>query len=178
MLHIKPIYEFHYSFRILCPIILLQIKAFCEQNGLHITLHGPDDVASLFVQDVSLQHGIMQYYRDLFDVATCLNVRMITIHLGRMTTFPTDTIPEIRYPPEDVKIYSTILQNNLTQLVELAAGRFLLCVENYQLDTSILDGLTPFLENKTLFLCWDLPKMYFRNGDLDVKLEQYFLNHM
>ena len=155
-----------------------RIKAYCEQNGLTITLHGPDDVTSLFVEDSSLQHGIMQYYRDLFTIASDLNVRMITIHLGRMTTFPTDTLPEIRYPPKDVKLYAAILQNNLTQLIGLAKGRFMLCVENYQLDNCILDILTPFLLNQSLFLCWDLPKMYSKSGVIDIELENYFITHL
>ena len=167
----------HFRFDSLNSEELQKIGEIANENNVYLTLHGPDDVGSLFVQNNFLQNGILNFYRDFFNRAERLNCRMVTIHLGGMTTFPTDSTPRKLYPNADLEIYQKLLNENLQKLINLVKGRFPICIENYQLQDEILETLSPFLKEKKLFLCWDLPKMYTRSGDKKNDLENYFIEH-
>ena len=103
----------------------------------------------------------------LFRFADKAGARMITVHLGKMTTFRTDSSPEQVVPEVDIALYEAALRTNLRRLIELAAGRFVLCVESYELSQVALAALQPHLDSGELFLCWDLAKT-FNRGAKDV----------
>jgi len=163
----------HLSFESLTARDMDDIRDFSAQNGILISLHAPDDVTSLFVHNESLRKGVLAYYDQLFDFAKAVMARLVTIHMGFMTTFPTDTIPEKKVPEIDLPIYEALIRQNLDHLVKGTEERFLLCVENYRLDRTILPLLQKYLDDGKIFLCWDIAKSYGNR-----ELEQYFWSNL
>ncbi|MHA1719723.1 MAG: TIM barrel protein [Promethearchaeota archaeon] len=164
----------HLSFEHLSNDDILEIKKFCLTNGLYITLHGPDDI-SLFTINQNLRKGIFSYYKSLFKFAKEISARLVTIHIGSMTTFSTDTSQEITYPEEDLELYKESLETNLQTLFSFLDKDITLCIENYMLNKLILDVLQPFISKKKCWLCYDLPKIYNKKLEKRVELEKYFL---
>ncbi|MHA1475824.1 MAG: TIM barrel protein, partial [Promethearchaeota archaeon] len=120
----------HLSFEHLSHEKRVKIKDFCKNNELYINLHAPDDI-SLFNINPQLQTGIFEYFKDLFKFANDVSSQLITIHIGSMTTFPTDSLPEQKYPDEDLNFYRNSLKENLERLISLLDGQIILCIENY-----------------------------------------------
>lgn len=168
----------HLSFEHLSDEKCSQIRDYAKSHDLYITLHAPDDVTSLFVINPALQQGIFAYYTTLFEFAEKIDARLITIHLGKMTTFPTDTIPELKYPEEDILVYWDTLETNLNKIIELANHRFLLCIENYYFNPFILEVLEPLIQDEEVFLCWDIAKIFTRTGEKVKEIEAFFLDNL
>jgi sugar phosphate isomerase/epimerase len=150
----------HLSFESLTDDKVVEIASFTAANNLYITLHAPDETASLFQPNRLLRAGILNYYRALFKFAAQIKARLVTIHIGQMTSFPTDTVREMTIPEEDRAIYREVVKQNLDQLLDFAAGRFTLCIENYALDQFSLLLLRSYLDDNKAALCWDIPKSW------------------
>lgn len=161
----------HLSFECLSGQEIEEIARFRQEHNMRIVIHAPDDAASLYQCSRYLQAGILEYFRALFSFAEQIGVQLITIHVGKMTEFPTNTMPEERIPSQDYAIYARTATENLRRILELADGRFTICVENYQMDTAIIELLMPFLEHEELALCWDLAKS-------NPTVEPFFLEHL
>jgi sugar phosphate isomerase/epimerase len=161
----------HMSFESLSDETIAEIAAYAESNDLYITIHAPDETASLFQPSRFLREGILNYYRALFDFAARVKARLVTIHIGQRATFPTDTLRELTVPEEDQAIYREVATSNLDKLLEFAAGRFPICIENYALDQFSLFLLRSYLENNRIALCWDIAKSW--NNQI---LERFFFS--
>jgi len=148
-----------------------QIAEFCQIKGLRVTLHAPDDMVSLLETSRILREGIFNYFSGLFEFTENIGSPLITIHPGKISTFGTDTVPRVSIPPEDFSYYRTALKENLTRLVDLNRNRFLLCIENCHMNELVMETLEPFLDNGSLFLCWDLAKS-------DDSVEPFFWSHL
>src|SRR3989304_803814 len=59
----------HLSFESLSEEQIREVEAFAESNGVYITIHAPDEAASLFQHSRFLREGIRNYYRALFEFA-------------------------------------------------------------------------------------------------------------
>ena len=164
----------HLSFENLSDRERTEIKKFTTKNKMRLSLHAPDETASLFESNRYLKQGIFNFYSALFSFAQKVGAQIITIHIGSMTTFRTDTVPEEELPQIDLPIYQATLRNNLRELIDLANDRFILCVENYKLDKMILDILQPYRDGNQLSLCWDLAKTFDPEMKKDKQLERYF----
>jgi sugar phosphate isomerase/epimerase len=161
----------HLSFESLADENITDIATFAAANNLYITVHAPDETASLYQTNRFLREGILKYYRALFEFARKVQARLVTIHIGQMALFPTDTMREITVPEEDQAIYREVVKQNLEQLLEFAAGHFTLCVENYALDQFSLLLLRSYLDDHKIALCWDISKSW--NNSI---FERYFLS--
>ena len=163
----------HLSFESLSEEQLNKITSFIEKHGTHISIHAPDEVTSLFQHSQYLLQGVQDYFGALFDFAAQVKTRIITLHLGVMISYRTDTTPVIRTPEEDLKIYKSSLVRNLNRLLELANNRFVICVENEGLDNCGLSVLQNYLDKNKLALCWDLAKNW--NNPIT---EEFFLKNL
>jgi sugar phosphate isomerase/epimerase len=161
----------HMSFESLSDETIGQIASYAGSNNLYISIHAPDKTASLFQPSKYLREGILNYYHALFEFAARVQARLVTIHVGQIPVFPTDTLRELTVPDEDQAIYHEIATQNLDKLLEFAAGRFTVCVENYALDQFSLFLLRSYLEDRRISLCWDIPKAW--NNPV---LERFFLS--
>jgi len=167
----------HLSFENLSNSQCDKIRTVCKEQNLYLTIHGPDTITSLFTYNNHLKKGILSYYNDLFTFAGKVNARLITIHLGDYTKFPTDTDPKIEIPEGDLKFFENTLKSNLRTLLELSNNRFIICIENYGLTPLILDVIQPYLKKEDVWLCWDLPKTYNPNTTKNNEVEEFFLKN-
>lgn len=151
-----------------------EIREFTRDNRLMLSLHGPDDTTSLFEHNEYLRRGIFAYYTALFNFADNIGAKLITIHLGKMSTHSTDTDHMEMIPKVDFELYEDALRTNLNRLIDVSNGKFVLCVENYKLDEMSAQLLQPYLDNGRLTLCWDLAKTYSASKIL----ERFFFDNI
>jgi sugar phosphate isomerase/epimerase len=168
----------HLSFESLSNDQCAEIKEFLSANNLRLVLHAPDDSVSLFQASRHLLDGIFAYYGALFSFAEAAGAMMVTFHLGSAPSFITDDATSHVLPKADCKTLERAVNENLSRLIDLAAGRFVLSAENYRLEGIGRDALAPHLENGSLALCWDIAKTFNRNGELNRDLEAYFLKNL
>lgn len=168
----------HLSFENLSLADRAGIRRRREELGLRIAIHGPDDVASLLEPSSQIRKGILSYYTDLFAFASDIGAILTTIHIGHPTVYPTDTIPETRFPEVDIRYYRTTLEENLQSLVALARGRGYICIENYLLEDFILQVLAKYIRESKLGLCWDIAKTYNRDGSINEPLQYYMKENL
>ena len=135
-----------------------EIGRHCRTNQLRISLHGPDDSTSLFTASKHLVGGIFRYLESIFEFAEKVGAKLTTLHLGVMPAFATAPRPGKTLPDVDYKSLRRAFQTNLQRLVDLAAERFVLCVENVGLTPVVCEALQRHLDNEELSLCWDLAK--------------------
>lgn len=95
----------HLSFESINSKEILEIREKSKKLGINITLHGPDDVASLMNTNPSIRKGILSYYSNLFEFAKKINVNLVTIHAGAPAIFPTDTTPSEMLAKDDIQYY-------------------------------------------------------------------------
>lgn len=150
-----------------------QIADLRRKLGLRIGLHAPDYAASLLQYSPQLRHGIREYYRSLLCFARQIQASIVTIHLGAMTTFPTDTVPELKVPPMDERLYREAFTEAVGRLLECERGPARICVETYGLDQLGCELLQPYLDQEQLFLCWDLAKSF-----VDPAMEEFALRNL
>jgi len=148
----------HLSFERLSEAEMDKISDFIRLQGVYATLHAPDETASLFQRSRYLSAGVADYYQALFAFARQIDARLVTIHLGAMTMFPTDDKTGTRIPQDDLPLYSSCLKRNLEAILKLAGGSIMICVENYGFGEAEFKLLEPYLGHDGLFLCWDLVK--------------------
>jgi sugar phosphate isomerase/epimerase len=166
----------HLSYEKLSSLECQEIRDFASDHNLSISLHAPDDSVSMFETSKYLRQGIMNYYNALFDFAETVGCKIITIHIGSMIAFPTDT--ERRLPAVDLPLYKDVFQENINELLEVSGNSFIICVENYKTDDIILNLLQPYLNDSRIFLCWDLAKTYNSTMKKNIELEEYFLKNV
>ena len=166
----------HLSFEHLSHEKRVEIKNFCKNNGLNVNLHAPDDI-SLFNTNPKLQNGIFEYFNDLFKFAFDVSSKLVTIHIGSMTTFPTDSLPEQKYPDEDLNFYKNSLKENLERLISFLDGQIILCIENYRIDSIILNVLQPFISKKKCWLCFDVAKTFNNKPEKNIDVNKFFLDN-
>ena len=162
----------HLSFELLSDADARSIAQFVDSEGLYVTLHAPDDTASLFQCSRYLSAGVLDYYQALFAFARAIGSRSVTIHLGAMTVFPTDDETGRRIPHEDLPRYALHLRQNLDALLKMVDGGPIICVENYGVGRAELELLQPYLGHDNLFLCWDLVK-----GASQPDVEEFYMAH-
>ena len=163
----------HLSFENLSEQDLADIQDFIWCTGMRVSLHAPDDTASLFTPSRILREGIHAYYHALFRFAGAVGAHIVTVHLGSAALFPTDTIPEKKHPEKDLIWYEDMVRRSLDFLIDEVSDRFALCVENYRLDSFSLSLLEPYLADRRLSLCWDLAKSHN-----NPELQEYFWSRL
>ena len=164
----------HLAFEDLSGAECDEIAGFCAGEGMRVSVHAPDYACSLFEVNRHLREGIFRYFRALLDFAERIGSELITLHLGTMATFGTDTVPRRTLPEVDAMLYRRALRENLARLIDLADGRVLLCVENVGLDEPAMEALQEHLDSGRLHLCWDLAKTYTGSQRCNEELEEYY----
>ena len=134
------------------------IAEFRTAAGLNLSLHAPDNATSLYTAGRTLAEGIFAYFRAMFDFAADVGSHLITFHMGAPPGFATAESPPRLLPGVGQRQYAEALRHNLRRLIDLAAGRMILCIESVGLPEPAREALGPHLEIGELALCWDLAK--------------------
>jgi sugar phosphate isomerase/epimerase len=168
----------HLSFEGLTDVQCAEIASCRSEQNCFISLHAPDDTASLFTTSRHLADGVFNYFRALFRFAEKVGASLITVHLGALTRFRTDEDPARTMPEADQLLYEQALRENLRRLITLGRGRCALCVEYWDVDTMVEAALQPHLEAGELSLCWDLAKTFDKQMNRNAALERYMWDHV
>jgi len=168
----------HLSFEKLSEEHIEEIRKIAINSNLKISIHCPDEGLSLFEHTSYLREGIYKYFEALFNFSEKVTAKIITIHIGSITTYSTDTTSEMKIPKEDLIQYKEVFKVNLDKILEIARGRFIICVENYNLDDFTLNLLQPYLDNDEIYLCWDLAKTFTKEGKKKFEIENYFFRNI
>ena len=163
----------HLSPENLSPVDKAEIRQRRSELGIRITLHGPDNVASLLQTNTQIRKGILSYYQDLFTFASDIGAVLTTIHIGQPIIYATDTEPEVRIPDVDIEDYEEALDKNLRSIVDLARNNVPVCVENYLLEDFVLSVLDKYIPKGEISLCWDIAKTYNKDGSINKPLLHY-----
>jgi len=163
----------HISFERLSAKQINEVKHAVQEQDVYIVLHASDAAASFFQPNRHLITGIRNYYAALLEFAHKVSAKLVTVHLGEMTSFRTDSQPEYRIPNEDFIFYKKVFLENLDFLLDMNKKQFPICVENYNLEQSTLDMIIPYLERGDIFLCWDIAKSFKKP-----ELEDFFFGHL
>jgi sugar phosphate isomerase/epimerase len=169
----------HLSFESLTDAQCAEIASFCHGEGVGMSLHAPDDVASLFATSGALREGIFTYFERLLEFAARVSARLVTVHPGAMVRFRTDTRPPEVAPQSDRPAYAQALWENLERLAELSRGYSVpVCVEYWKTEPMLESALGPHLEAGSLALCWDVAKTFGANLVRNSLLEKYFRRNL
>jgi len=168
----------HLSFEKLTEEESEEIRKIVMDSGLNVSVHCPDEGLSLFEHSSFLWEGKYKYFEALFNFSEKIMAKIITLHIGHITTYSTDTMPEVRIPVEDLIMYEETFKKNLDKILKLAGKRFIICVENYNLDDFTLKLLQPYLDNNEIYLCWDLAKTFTKDGKKKIEVENYFFRNI
>lgn len=168
----------HLSFERLTARQCAAIRRFREEHDLSVSLHGPDEVASLFLSSPRLLRGVFGYYRALFGFAERIGCGLITIHAGARLHFRADTSPARLLPSADAEAFRRALDESLRRLLDLAGGRFILCLENSGWTADLFELIQRQLDGGRLHLCWDLAKTYRDGGRRDAALERFMWRNL
>ncbi|MDE1850337.1 MAG: sugar phosphate isomerase/epimerase [Candidatus Micrarchaeota archaeon] len=157
---------------------ILRIKEKSQELGVRINLHAPDG-ASLVFPYSNTDKGIISYYSDLIDFAVKIGAKIITIHPGKPSHFPTDTVPQEIYPKRDLGLYKKILEKNLDRLLELSKGKVQLCIENYEWLPFVTETMQDYITRTDLGLCWDLEKMHNKpDGSVKTEILDFYTRNL
>lgn len=168
----------HLSLDCLTDRELKEINCFRRDEGLNLSSHGPDNSASLLETNPHLRRGAMDYFGDLFDRAEIAGAGIITFHPGVVPSYGTDTEPRLTLPEADLHVLADAFAENLAEVVEMAGGRFHLCIENYRIDPRLFDVMRGKLDSGALYLCWDIAKTYRKDMTIDEGVEAFFLANL
>jgi sugar phosphate isomerase/epimerase len=168
----------HLSFENINPKEILEIREKSKKLGINITLHGPDDVASLMNINPSIRKGILSYYASLFEFAKKINANLVTIHAGAPAIFPTDATPSEIFPKNDTQYYKKAFEENLKDVIKLAQGKTHVCIENYLLYDFVLEVIQKHVSRNEISLCWDIPKIYNKDGSVNQEIMNFFMKNL
>jgi sugar phosphate isomerase/epimerase len=152
-----------------------EVGRFRARHQLSISLHPP--TLSLYESARVLPNAILGYYEDLFMYAKDMGASIIVLHLGAPPTFPTDTQPVLRYPPQILPLLMRTMKDNLKRIVDANQDSVTLAIENVNFEPPVLEAIQPMLGIGGLSLCWDLPKTY-KGVAVDEELEQFFWRNL
>jgi len=92
-------------------------------------------------------------------------------------TYSTYTNPIEHIPKIDLSLYKAALVKNLGRIVDIAAGHFMLCIENYGLNDIAMPVLQSYLDSGDVSLCWDIAKT-FNDIDVDRGIENFLIRNI
>lgn len=138
-----------------------KIKEYSKEKGVELTLHAPEDISLLQLQEGVNKAGINRL-KEVMDFGFHIGATRMTMHVGPAVCFTlTDRktyLDEIYYEE-----YKVVLEKNLRELINYSKGKIKLCVENsgrfpVKLVQEVLDQL--LLSEEDLFLTWDIGHSY------------------
>lgn len=156
---------------------LKEIRCYAEDRNVTLKVHAPGEEFSLQTLHSNIQKAIITRFKEIIDFASNLCAKLVTIHPG---TVPVFTIPKKGNVPINVQYPQHHVQNLKTALLDLAdysKGKTLLCVENSPFTSTVMEVLSEVL-NDSIFLTWDLAKLYRGDGTIHTEIEDFFLKHL
>jgi len=155
-----------------------EIRRYADEKGVTLKVHAPGEDFSLQTLHTSIQQAIIKRLKEVIDFAGDLGAKIVTIHPG---TVPVFTIPKKGHVSIDVqypKLHIHSLKTALLDLTSHSEGKTLLCIENSPFTNTVMKVLQDILNDREIFLTWDLAKLYKGDGTIYDEVENFFLKHL
>jgi len=157
-----------------------KITEYSQKKNIQIQIHAPENI-SLFESNKEVWKGYFNYLKELVDFGRDIKAFSLTIQSGRssadLLTFPRgqkvliiDSYPEY---------FLEVFKKNLKSISDYAKGKIFLCIENVdKFDKSVMHIVQKLLNQKRLFLTWDIAKSYNRDGTIKKEELNFFLKNI
>ncbi|PAB57215.1 sugar phosphate isomerase/epimerase family protein [Anaeromicrobium sediminis] len=151
-----------------------KIKSFKDENHIEITLHAPEDITLLQLQE-GIRRATMDRLKEVIDFGYDIGASRMTMHIGSSVCF---TLTDRKSYLDEIYIeeYKKVVKENLMELSDYAKNKIMICVENSgRFPKEIVqDTLEEVLKKENLYLTWDIGHSYENKYD-EVK---FFLKHI
>jgi len=137
-----------------------RIAAFRAEHNLLVSVHAPDEAATLRGGSRQLARAALTYYGGLLNAAERIGAHAVVVHLGSAPRFRADDGTGRVMPAEAAGALRDDLRDDLLRLAGLGAGRCSVCVENVGLDETACETMEPLVREGYLHLCWDAAKAH------------------
>ena len=131
-----------------------EIKKLAEENGISLSLHGPENLSFLNIQP-KLLWAAKESYKEIIDFADDIGAKRITVHIGDNVCY---TLTDKKVYLDDLypEIYKEILFKVLRELRDYAKGKAYLCLENTgRFNEFLSEALDELLKEGDLYLTFD-----------------------
>jgi sugar phosphate isomerase/epimerase len=127
-----------------------------SRKNIALSFHGPSDIPLMNRHD-KIRHAGLERYYEMLDLAVDLGGGQFVIHPGRLAFYSVSrkrvVFMERRIPGFHLELFADSLQ----RLLEYAAGRIELCIENtHALPHQFLSVISRLSGEKGLGLVWDV----------------------
>ncbi|WP_053955223.1 sugar phosphate isomerase/epimerase family protein [Inediibacterium massiliense] len=151
-----------------------KIKKYKIENDIEITLHGPEDITLLQLQE-NIRKACIHRFKEVIDFGYDIGASRMTIHIGSAVCF---TLTDRKSYLDELykEQYKKVLKESLIELSSYAKDKILLCVENSgRFPKEIVqETLEEIIDTKNIYLTWDIGHSYTNEYD-EVK---FFLKHI
>ena len=156
-----------------------QIRDYAKERNVELTLHLPGEDFSLQTLHFGIRSAIVERIKEVIDFAQDLGATRVTIHPGAVPVFTVPDLGDVPITEQYPDLHREVLEKALRELSRHAEGKTRLCVENSPFSKTVMDVLEKLLvEEKNLFLAWDIAKTYHPDGSLKADVEEFFLKHL
>jgi sugar phosphate isomerase/epimerase len=137
-----------------------KIKKYAEENNITITLHGPEDITFLQLQD-GINTASMNRVKEVIDFANDIGAKFLTLHIGASVCF-TLTDKKIYIDEMFYEKYKKRLEENLLDIISYSKNKVSICIENSGRFPEVLvqETLNKFIREYDLYLTWDIGHSY------------------
>lgn len=134
----------------------LNIKNYTSHKGIVLTLHAPEDISLLQLQE-DIRKAVISRFKTIIQFGIDIGAKNLTLHVGPSVCFTlTDrkSYMEESYENE----YKKILKGNLKEIIDFAKDKIKTCVENSGRFPKkvVQETIQDLLDNDNLYLTWDI----------------------
>ncbi|TDT72248.1 sugar phosphate isomerase/epimerase [Hypnocyclicus thermotrophus] len=137
-----------------------KIKNYAKEHNIIITLHGPEDITFLQLQD-GINIASINRIKDVIDFANDIEAKFLTLHIGASVCF-TLTDKKIYIDEMFYEKYKKRLEENLLEIINYSKDKVKICIENSGRFPEVLvqETLSEFIKKYDLYLTWDIGHSY------------------
>lgn len=134
----------------------LNIKNYTSHKGIVLTLHAPEDISLLQLQE-DIRKAVINRFKTIIQFGIDIGAKNLTLHVGPSVCFTlTDrkSYMEEAYENE----YRNILKKNLKEIIDFADGKIKICIENSGRFPKkvVQETIQELLDTDNLYLTWDI----------------------
>lgn len=141
-----------------CKEDRLNIKNYTSHKGIVLTLHAPEDISLLQLQE-DIRRAVISRFKTIIQFGIDIGAKNVTLHVGPSVCF-TLTDRKSYLDESFEEDYKKVLKNNLKEILDFAGNKIKICVENSgRFPKKVVQEAVQELlnnDNYNLYLTWDI----------------------
>ncbi|QXM06599.1 sugar phosphate isomerase/epimerase family protein [Crassaminicella indica] len=137
-----------------------KIKKYKEENNIAITLHAPEDITLLQLQE-NIRRATIDRLKEVIDFGHDIGASRITMHIGSVVCF---TLTDRKSYLDEFycEEYKKVLKESLIELGNYAENKVYLCIENSGRfpEKVVQEVLDEIIGKENIYLTWDIGHSY------------------